>query len=198
MSLTSRFFRKADPTALPGKRVVATAESSDAAVDGSVHDALRSMRDRLGMDVVFVSEIVEGKRMFRFVDRKADAPPVEAGAADPLEATFCQRVVDGRLPGLIRDAASLPPGTDVPPTPFRVGAHLSTPIVLGDGRVYGTLCSFSTSPNPQLQESDLLILRRCAELVAKKLDRAAAAGLREPPPDWKLAPDARYESTIWR
>ncbi|HZW74931.1 MAG TPA: hypothetical protein VFF43_15395, partial [Caldimonas sp.] len=45
--------------------LVATAESSDALIDGSVNETLRMMRDKFAMDVVFVSEFSGGKRVLR-------------------------------------------------------------------------------------------------------------------------------------
>jgi GAF domain-containing protein len=178
--------------------LVATADSSDALIDGSVNDVLRAMRDQFGMDVVFVSEFVEGHRVFRFADSTGRGPSLRPGASDPLEETFCQRVVDGRLPGFIEDATHLRVGRDVPPTPFAVGTHLSTPIVLKDGRTYGTLCCFSTTPNPLLRESDLLLLRQSAQLVARKIELAEAHGIEEPAPEWELEPAEKYESKIWK
>ena len=180
--------------------LVATADSTDALVDGSVSEVLHAMRERMSLDVVFVSEFVDGRRVFRHVDGNGKGPEIRTGASDPLEQTFCQRIVDGRLAELHTDIASLPASVERPATPFRVGAHLSTPIVLKDGRTYGTLCCFSTTPNPLLQHSDLQMLRQCAQLVARKLELAEARGLKEPPPDWQLEPidGAKYESTIWK
>lgn len=153
--------------------LVATADAADPEIDQAIPDVLRMLRQTLRMDVVFVSEFVNGQRVFRFVDSAPGAPPVEEGAADPLETSYCQRVVDGRLPELVHDAHGLP---GLPRTPFRVGAHLSTPIRLPDGRVYGTLCCFSTAPNPQLQQRDLTNLRHCALLVSRKVDAALGQG----------------------
>ena len=180
--------------------LVATADSSDALVDGSVNEVLHAMREKMALDVVFVSEFVDGRRVFRHVDGNGQGPDIRAGDSDPLEATFCQRVVDGRLGELTGDIGSLPASAGLPATPFRVGAHLSTPIVLKDGRTYGTLCCFSTTPNPLLQQSDLQMLRQCAQLVARKLEFAEARGLKEPPAEWKLEPigTEKYESTVWK
>jgi hypothetical protein len=181
--------------------LVATADSSDPLVDGSVQEVLKLLRQRLGMDVVFVSEFVAGQRMFRFVDAAADGPALQAGDANPLEESVCQRIVDGRLPEAIPDVGALPPA-QLPALPFPVGAHLSTPIVMPDGSAYGTLCCFSAAPNPGLRHEDLRNLRACAALVARKLDLARAQGLREPPPEWRLLPmegeNANvYESKVW-
>ena len=178
---------RGDLRATIGDLLVATAEKSDALIDGSVNDTLRAMRDQFGMDVVFVSEFEHGQRVFRYVDSNGQGPAPEVAAADPLEASFCQRIIDGRLPELIPDVAALPKDTDLPPVPFRIGAHMSTPIVMSDGRTYGTLCCYSRSANPMLRESDLQLLRHSARLVAEKLGKNGKRGVK-PPEEWALEP----------
>ena len=189
---------RGDLRATIGDLLVATAEKSDAFIDGSVNETLRAMRDQFGMDVVFVSEFEHGQRVFRYVDGNGRGPAPGVGGADPLEASFCQRVVDGRLPELIPDVAALPKDTDVPPVPFRIGAHMSTPIVMDDGRTYGTLCCYSSARNDLLRESDLQILRQSARLVAQKLAGAGKRGVK-PPEEWALEPigDARADK-LWK
>ncbi len=176
--------------------LVATADSSDALLDDSVPQLLHAMRERMEMDVVFVSEFIDGRRMFRHVDAAPGAPEVPVGASNPAEESVCQRIVQGRVPELVHDLSALP-GKDLPELPFRVGAHLSTAIVLKDKRVYGTLCCFSVAPNPGLVQADLDKLRLCATLVARKIDLSQARGFKEPPPDWQLEPLATYESPTW-
>jgi GAF domain-containing protein len=186
-----------DVSVVVSELLVATAESSDPLLDDSVSQVLKLLRQRMNMDVVFVSEIVDGRRMFRFVDARPGAPDVRAGASNPVEESVCQRIVDGRLPEMIPDVDALPK-EQLPPMPFRVGAHLSTPILLQGGRTYGTLCCFSTAANPRLRDEDLKTLRLCATLVSKKLELAQVRGIVEPPPDWQLEPMAEtYESKIW-
>lgn len=154
--------------------LVATADSSDALIDHNVTAVLRLLREHLKMDVVFISEFVDGQRMFRRVESRTDRQYVEEGQGDALEQSFCQRVVDGRLPYLARDVPSLPNFGELPATPFRVGAHLSTPIVLNDGRIYGTLCCFSEAANPNLARQDLRKLELSAKLTAQKIDARRA------------------------
>lgn len=168
--------------------LVATADAADPAIDRAVPEVLSLLRQRLKMDVVFVSEFTGGRRAFRFVDRAEGAPELNVDDSNPLEESFCQRVVDGRLPELIADVAALPASAGAPATPFPIGAHISTAIRLHDGSVYGTLCCFSRAPNPQLRQRDMTNLKHCAELVAHKIDNAQAAGQ---PVTWTLAPAAR-------
>jgi len=197
MSVFQRTYRGDLRGAVSGL-LVATAESSDALIDGSVNETLRMMRDKFAMDVVFVSEFAGGERVLRYVDHSGHGPALPAGTADPLEASFCQRIVDGRLPELIRDVAALPANADVPPLPFRIGAHMSTPIVLDDGSTYGTLCCFSEAANQLLRDSDLQMLRHTARLVAKKIGAAGKRGVK-PPEEWALEPiDDPRAKKMWQ
>lgn len=177
--------------------LVATAESSDPLLDDSVSELLHAMRSRMQMDVVFVSEFVDGRRMFRYVDAADGAPDVAPGGSSPAEESVCQRIVEGRVPELVQDLSAMPP-EQLPPLPFRIGAHLSTPIVLADRRIYGTLCCFSAAPRPDLVQGDLDKLRLCATLVARKIQLSESRGIKEPPPDWQLEPLDRYESPVWQ
>jgi hypothetical protein len=103
------------------------------------------------MDVAFLSEFTDGQRVFRHVDSSLENLPVKVGGADPLEASYWQRVVDGRLPELIQDATAVPAAMELPVTrALPVGAHLSVPIKLKDGSVYGTFWCFSFTPTSPL------------------------------------------------
>ncbi len=134
---------------------------------------LRTIRTHLDMDVAFVSEFTEGRRYFRNVDASRPDAPVRVGGSDPIEQSYCQRVVDGRLPQLIQDAQRLPAARELPVTAaLPVGAHLSVPLVLRDGRTYGTLCCFSSAANESLNERDLKMMRVFAEMATAQIDRA--------------------------
>lgn len=170
--------------------LVATPEGSDQLIDKAVPEVLRMIREHLKMDVVFVSEFVDGQRVFRRVDTAPTARVIEAGQSSPLEQSFCQRVIDGRLPRLVRDLAQEPSLPELPPTDFPIGAHLSTPIVLSDGRVYGTLCCFSFAPNPELTERDLKKLELSAQLTARKINEGLARAADNAMANWSLEPQA--------
>ena len=166
--------------------LVATADGTDPSIDRSVTEVLRTLRERLQMDVVFVSEFIDGRRVFRFVD--GDNPPMGPGDGNPLEESWCKQVVDGRMPELVPDAAAIAKDIGLPHTDIQVGAHLSTPIVLPDGSVYGTLCCYSAAANPALRKRDLDNLRNCAILVARKLTAAWKANKPPAEVDWSLEP----------
>jgi EAL domain-containing protein (putative c-di-GMP-specific phosphodiesterase class I) len=133
---------------------------------------LRAIRTHLGMEVAFISEFTDGQRIFRFVDANSRDAPVRAGEGGPLDESYCQRVVDGRLPQLIPDAAALSAAAELAVTAsLPVGAHLSVPITLKDGRIYGTFCCFSHTADHSLNERDLAMMRVFADLTADQIDR---------------------------
>ncbi len=146
--------------------LVATADGADQGIDWGVPEVLGMLRHVLKMDVVFVSEFVDGHRVFRHVVAAGDPPVIAPGQSDPLESSWCQRVVDGRLPRFIPDVAALPDKDQLPTPPFEIGTHLSTPVVLSDGRIYGTLCCFSFSPSDVIHEHDLIALQGVADVLA--------------------------------
>jgi EAL domain-containing protein (putative c-di-GMP-specific phosphodiesterase class I) len=51
-----------------------------------------------------------------------------------------------------------------------IGSHLSVPLRLHDGRIYGTLCCFSFSPDVSLNERDLNMMKAFAELITYQID----------------------------
>lgn len=168
--------------------LVATAEYSDALIDQNVKDVLHGLREHLKMDVIFVSEIYNGQRMFKHVDHHADKALIETGGGSSLELSFCQCVLDGRLPPLVHDAAEHIESAKLPATPFRVGAHLSTPIILADGQIYGTLCCFSTEPDPSLRDTDLRKLALVAKHMARRIDVRRETERDAELEKWKLQP----------
>ncbi|HEY0844832.1 MAG TPA: EAL domain-containing protein [Noviherbaspirillum sp.] len=142
-------------------------------------DLLSAIRRHLGLDVAFISEFVDGKRVFRHVDPATPDNPVQVGAGDPLEESYCQRIVDGRLPGLIPDARKNPEAASLPVThAVPVGAHLGVPVRLADGSIYGTFCCFSRKPDESLRERDLNMLHVFADVAAKLIEWERAAALR--------------------
>ena len=137
---------------------------------GCVDRVLRAMRIHLGMDVAFVSHFRRIDRVFTHVD-SASSVPLSPGDVLEMSAGYCRGVVSGELPGLIRDTGQLPAAMAVPQTPgLPIGAHMSVPIHLSDGRLYGTFCCFSHAPDPGLTERDLKMMRVFAELIAERLE----------------------------
>mgnify|MGYP000963432436 CR=1 FL=1 len=161
--------------------LVATADEADHQIDGQIRDVLKLLREKMKMDVVFVSEFTGGRRYFRQVEQVR--PVLAEGESDPLEASWCQRGVDGRLPGFVADAAPLVATGALPAPPMPIGTHISTPLTLPGGEVYGTLCCFSFTANPEATEADLRRLRFTADLAGQRIDAGRKALSLQPKAD---------------
>jgi len=123
------------------------------------------------MDVAFVSEFVGDTRFFRHVNTKTGRSPIKVGDSAALEDGYCKKIVEGRLPEFIPDTAVLPEAMAIAATrEVPIGSHLSVPLRLGDGRIYGTFCCFSFESGPTLSERDLLMMKAFADVVVYQID----------------------------
>jgi EAL domain-containing protein (putative c-di-GMP-specific phosphodiesterase class I) len=152
--------------------------SAPAAQDGrrsAIDDILDAVRTHLGMEIAFASRFVDGRREFTHI--RSDIPvPAAPGDSEPVEETFCHRILQGRLPELIHNAADHPDALDMPLThALPVGAHLNVPLRLSDGRIYGTFCCLSRQPDYTLTERDMGTLRAFADLAAGQIERELTA-----------------------
>ena len=140
-----------------------------------VAQVLHTVRKHLGMDVAFISHFREVDRVFEHVDSDGVAP-ITVGQAIPLEDGYCMKVVRGELPQFIPDTSLVPAALELPATQaIPIGAHLSVPIELSDGEVYGTLCCFSRAPNLTLGERDMRMMRALGEVLASRIDEEQMA-----------------------
>lgn len=136
----------------------------------SLQALLAAIREHLGMEVSFFARFEQGRRVFRMVDAAGDTP-VRPGASDPLEQTYCQRIVDGRLPEVLRDAAAHPESSALQITgQLGIGAYIGVPVTLSSGEVYGTFCCFRGQADPTLNERDLGMMRVFATMAARQVE----------------------------
>jgi EAL domain-containing protein (putative c-di-GMP-specific phosphodiesterase class I) len=137
---------------------------------------LHAIRKYLGLDVAFLSKFKNGRRFFTHVDSSEPGGPIAVGRSDPLEETYCQRIVDGRFPELVQDIASIPEARTLSATlELPVGAYLCLPIRLPNGKIHGTLCCIGHAPDRSLNQRDLSVMRIFAEIVSETLAQEAEA-----------------------
>lgn len=138
--------------------------------DDGIDKALRALRIHLGMEVAFISRFREKDRVFTHVDAKGISP-IKRNDQLSLESGYCKKVVEGCLPQLIPDTSVFPLAMAIPETRgLPIGAHLSVPVKLSSGQLYGTLCCFSGQADPTLGDRDLGMLKVFAELIADRLE----------------------------
>lgn len=146
----------------------ASAESAGA----NVEHMLTAIRSHLNMDVAFASNVTDTETIIRYVDACEHAP-FGAGDAFPVDDGYCKRILDGRLPPLIHDASTIPEAARLPCTKeMPIGAHISVPLILSDGSVYGTFCCFSFQPDHSFTERDVAMMRAFADLAAGQIETA--------------------------
>ena len=133
---------------------------------------LREVREALDMDVAFVSEFAGDELVFRAVEGDAESFGWQEGTSFPIDESYCKRVIDGRIPRVVPDAKREDATKDLRVTSETdIGSYAAVPLVLSDGRLYGTLCCVSHEPDPWLRERDLALMERTARRLVEDLER---------------------------
>jgi GAF domain-containing protein len=160
--------------ALPDEAPVvvrAMPERGTTSLDRAIADILGLMRAELVMDIVFISRLAGDDVVIAHATLEAD----ETGLRELThhkDRSFCQRVLDGRLPAVMPDVAALRATHDVPAAPITPGAYMATPVWLQDGTLYGTLCCLGLAALPELGDRHHQRLRMSARQIARLIDEA--------------------------
>ena len=150
---------------------------SELAQRPSVQGALEAMREFLGMDVAYTSEIVGDEMALAHVSGDGASFSITEGLRMPIEQTYCHRVMNGRLPNINPDIRADERAASMPVTEIaRIGAFTTVPLQFSNGHVYGTLCAASHDANPSLGARELQFLHVFARIVADQLEREEALG----------------------
>jgi EAL domain-containing protein (putative c-di-GMP-specific phosphodiesterase class I) len=131
-----------------------------------VAELLRRAKGALELSVTFLTrmdgttqtlEVVESSIPLLFRD----------GATQPQRTTFCQAILDGRLPAVIPDVSALPEAMQLPAARFpRIRSFVSVPVVLSDGSLYGTFCAASLQRDKGLSARDRALMEVLAQAAA--------------------------------
>jgi HD-GYP domain-containing protein (c-di-GMP phosphodiesterase class II) len=144
---------------------------AELAQEPTVERAVDAVREFLGMDVAFTGQISAGTQILEVLSG-GDSFGMHPGMGLPLDATYCQRVLDGRLPNVIPDVRADERAASLPITEAKnVGAFVSVPLRFSDGELYGTLCAASHQARPDLGYRELQFLRVFARMVSDMLQR---------------------------
>lgn len=153
---------------LTALKQILLASPSEENAKSLIQDILKSLRTQIGMDLAFIAEFYEGQRVFRYIDASEASPPVKPGDGDPIEHTYCQRVIDGHLPDIIFDIDSLPPQEQLKVAEdYKIKSYLCVPITFENGRIYGSLGCIGHQPNWQIGEHDIELMSAMAEVYGQ-------------------------------
>ncbi|MFK7937953.1 MAG: EAL domain-containing protein [Roseovarius sp.] len=147
--------------------------------DDIIQKALSNVREHLGMEVAYLSEIRDDLSIFRAVDAPGLDHLIKTGDRRHLDDLYCRHIVEGRLPKLIPNTADVPMAVEMPITAqVPIGSHVSVPIHRHDGSVYGMFCCLSPTPNRSLNMRDLTIMEMFADLCADQINGAVSEKVR--------------------
>ena len=109
----------------------------------------------------------------RLVNRHS-ASSIEPPVSVDRKHTFCDSVLESLEPLIVRDADAEPRWRKLPGK-LLVGtrSYASVPIVLGDGRVFGTLCAHDRRVL-DLRQSEIDAMRILARMIASQIERDEA------------------------
>ncbi|RYF66545.1 MAG: GAF domain-containing protein [Comamonadaceae bacterium] len=153
--------------------------ADEVSVARAVGELLQVVRESLQLEVVFVGEIVEGRRFFRHVSSALAPAPIEEGESHALEQSICQRVLDGRLPAIIPSVREIRHEHGLPESYDVLSTHIGVPVHLPDGRFYGMLCGFNLREDGGgFDARDLKRLEMAAGAAARLLAQADGSSAR--------------------
>jgi EAL domain-containing protein (putative c-di-GMP-specific phosphodiesterase class I) len=128
------------------------------------------------MDVAFVTEFKDGRRIFRHVAALDENVPVKPGHSDPLDESYCQHIVNGDIPPIVDDSHIYPILKRLNATEaMNIRAHMGVPIWLSDGSVFGTFCCYSHRPSTAMRSIEVDAMTRFAKLIATMLENRVLA-----------------------
>jgi EAL domain-containing protein (putative c-di-GMP-specific phosphodiesterase class I) len=135
-----------------------------------VQRLVRLAQEHLGLDAVYVAEFVDGRQVYRALAGDARSFGLEVGDGPPLSGTYCELMVDGDIPNVIRDSSEDARVRDLPTTSAGgIAAYLGVPLRLSDGELYGTLCALSHTAQADLNPRDARFLSLVADFMVDGL-----------------------------
>jgi EAL domain-containing protein (putative c-di-GMP-specific phosphodiesterase class I) len=134
-----------------------------------VASLLQTARRKLDLSVAFLSRIDETTRTMQVVD--SELAGLQDGYTGPRDSGFCLAVVEGRLPQVMPDVRDFPEAMRLHPADLpQIRGHVSVPVVLSDGELYGTFCAFGLVTDPEVSPRDLALMEVLAEAAAMVIE----------------------------
>ena len=145
--------------------------SAESPKDGGVDHVLEVTRQILGTDFGFISEFRGEEQILRGTAGDGASFEMTSGDGYPLDGSYCQRMVDGRIPKLVPDTSRNDELRDLALTKLsQIGAYIGVPIYLSDGKLYGTFVSINHQPAPELDENHVRLMEVLSHFVASGIE----------------------------
>jgi hypothetical protein len=135
---------------------------------------LELARVETAMDVAVLGEIHDGREVARGLAGDAESFGLQIGASVPIDDTYCERLLAGRMSNIVRDTRADERVCDLEITrEARIGAYIGVPLTAFDARLY-VLCCLSHEQRPSLSERDVWFLRGLSETLIATLSTPTA------------------------
>ncbi len=131
-----------------------------------IAELLKTARDALGLSLAFMTRLDETTQHLEVVE---SALPMlfRDGSQRPRANSFCQSIMDGKLPAVIPDVTKFPEAMKLPAARMpRLRSYVSVPVVLSDGTVYGTFCAAGFGADKQLSKRDKALMEVLSQAAA--------------------------------
>jgi len=98
---------------------------------------------------------------------------IDEGDSFPLDETYCERLLDGRIGSIVSDAQHDARVADIEAThAVGIGAYIGVPLRVDDVRLY-VLCCVAREARPGLADADVRFLKGLGETVMAELKAPA-------------------------
>jgi EAL domain-containing protein (putative c-di-GMP-specific phosphodiesterase class I) len=154
-----------------------TPSSVDPAAEQQISDLLRTAKDALRLSVAFLSRLDGETQHLEVVEAAGPAALFfKEGVTQKQETSFCQAILDGRLPAVIPDVSKNKVAMTLPSSRIpRIRSYVSVPVRLSDGSLYGTFCAAGLTSDQGLTRRDHALM----EVLAKAAALVLEPGLRD-------------------
>lgn len=134
-----------------------------------VAELLQTAKDSLGLSLTFLSRLDGHTQHLEVVE--SALPFFHDGLTRPQATSFCQAILDGKLPNVIPNVAALPEAKRLPAAKFpRIRSFVSVPVTLSDGTLYGTFCAAGFAADKELAKRDQSLMEVLARAAATILE----------------------------
>ena len=136
------------------------------AAEQQIADLLVTAKRSLDLSVAFLSRL-DGTTQHLEVVETSVPVLIREGAKVRQDTSFCQAILDGRLPAVIPDVKKHPLAMSLPSARIpRIRSYVSTPVHLSDGSLYGTFCAFGFRSDKELGKRDEALMKVLASAAA--------------------------------
>jgi len=156
--------------------------------DQQVAELLRTAKSSLHLSVAFLSRL-DGETQHLEVVESSVPFLFKEGVTQRQDTTFCQAVLDGRLPAVMPDVTAFPAAMRLPAARLpRIRSFVSVPVVLSDGSLYGTFCAAGLTSDKELTVRDKALMEVLAHAASVVIEPGVVERARRDEIEQRLLP----------